>query len=779
MRARSFLGLAALAFFVSLVSPASSATPVPAHVDRVARAGELRPWLFSGGLTAKSTLAADVVAREAIRLHASWASSLELPTTETRAMGDGSNVVVMRQRIDSVPVLWRGARVVVEADGRATMLTTALEERRPSSTTPTIAREDAIRRAQKAGLAVETPKSALVVVPTGPAGSTPRLGWIVGGEIEGLPYRPVVVIDAHTGELLMQWDATQHAGAAKVYEQNPKSTPTLVDVTLDNDTTKEGLESTLVTARNCIDKKTTREVDIGFKLTVHTCQLMRTVVANSTGDYTDIKPGTDTEAEDVYAELSMYYHTQKAFKFVRTLGLSDAKSKQVTAVANLRIPQGFQPFDPAKLSDVTKPLLPFDNGFFAAKDPTFSAVFDVTTDAMWFGQGSFIDFGYDGDVVYHEFGHYVVNQTVNFVGSPHVDKYGLTVSPGAMNEAEADTFSCFMTGDPNVGEYAGKGIAAGGKGIRQLDNKQISPDSLLGEVHQDSNHFSAAGWKVYVTLDATKKTAFQKAWLKALTASPTGDLGYFDFAKLFITAVTNDVGADVGKALEASFAERGVIDGATRVRTYADPSVDAFDNRIGFTSFSKKDIASKGEIVPGVFQIKYDAPAGGTSVLHVAMTLSPARAGGSPFGGTTGTFVPKILAKASKDPIEFKYGPTSHDAQVADCTVAADKLSATCDVTLDVAGTYGTNAPVHLMVVNAGDAQGGYDQVKITAEGPPPPQAEPPPEDDAGTNPAQPGPTSDSGGCGCAIPGETGNEGGAVVLAMGALALLVSRRRAR
>jgi Zn-dependent metalloprotease len=71
---------------------------------------------------------------------------------------------------------------------------------------------------------------------------------------------------------------------------------------------------------------------------------------------------------------------------------------------------------------------------------------------MWFGQGTFIDFGYDGDVVYHEFGHYVVNQTVNFVGSPHVDKYGLTVAPGAMNEGMADTYSSFITGDPYVGE---------------------------------------------------------------------------------------------------------------------------------------------------------------------------------------------------------------------------------------------------------------------------------------------------------------------------------------
>ena len=85
---------------------------------------------------------------------------------------------------------------------------------------------------------------------------------------------------------------------------------------------------------------------------------------------------------------------------------------------------------------------------------------------MWFGQGPLKDYSYDGDVVYHEFGHSVVNVTLKLVGTPHMDEYGTSYSPGAMNEGLADYFSSAITGDPDVGEYAVQDLSLGLTAIR-------------------------------------------------------------------------------------------------------------------------------------------------------------------------------------------------------------------------------------------------------------------------------------------------------------------------
>ena len=45
---------------------------------------------------------------------------------------------------------------------------------------------------------------------------------------------------------------------------------------------------------------------------------------------------------------------------------------------------------------------------------------------MWFGQGPRHDYAYDGDVVYHEFTHAVVDATIQLPSAIN--------APGAMNE---------------------------------------------------------------------------------------------------------------------------------------------------------------------------------------------------------------------------------------------------------------------------------------------------------------------------------------------------------
>ncbi len=756
---------------VGLGSHAAAGSP-GAAVSATTSALGRRPMLRTGAFAVASTRDAVVIARDVLATHASWSAALELAHTRTFEHLDGSRVVALSQTIDGVPVMSRGARVLVEADGRVTTFTSALEERRPATTRPALPEAAAVELARKTiRLVAEGTRATLVIVPQ-PGDGEPRLAWAVGGGIAELPTRPAALIDATSGEVLQAWDRAVHERAAKVYEFNPKKTPTLTTTTLanTNPTTVAGLDNDRVSSRNCIDKKSVKSV---MGLMAHVCDLVPTVTANATGDYTDVAPGSDTAPEDAYAELAMFYHTDKAYQHAKDLGF--AGTKKLTAVGNLRIPQGFSNFDTTKIADPNLPLAPYDNAMFAPDDPLFSAVFGLSGDAMWFGQGTYIDFGYDGDVVYHEFGHYIVNETAKLDGAPHVDQYGVTVAPGALNEGLADINSFFVTGDPCTGEYASKGLTKDAC-IRNATNTQTMPDALVGEVHQDSNPFSAGTWQVYSTLDATKQTAFQRSWLKGLTMVPSGNLGYADLTAILVASITSGVDAATGDLLKQSYDARGIKAGDPRVRTYAGAAIKSIDPQVPLFALGTQTVTGT-KVAPGVFQIKYDAPAGGTVTMHAAFTYY---AGGSsnPFGGSGTPFKPVLLAKAGDTPITFKYSPFSHDGGEGACTISGSK--ATCAIDVHVDGAAGSTAPVYLMIGNAGQQDGNYDAVTITND---PIVLDAPVDADAGAETGlgdQPAAAASSSGCGCEVPGDAStSNGGLALIAASALAGLVLARRRR
>src|SRR5690606_8484190 len=67
------------------------------------------------------------------------------------------------------------------------------------------------------------------------------------------------------------------------------------------------------------------------------------------------------------------------------------------------------------------------------------------------------DFAYDADVVYHEFGHSLVDG----LGSPgflNADAIGLDWVGGGLNEGSADVLAMLLTLDPLMAEYAGQAL---------------------------------------------------------------------------------------------------------------------------------------------------------------------------------------------------------------------------------------------------------------------------------------------------------------------------------
>lgn len=684
-----------------------------------------------------------------------------------RTVIDGTAIVSYQQTIDGIPVLHRGARLATDATGRASRAE-RLEALRPPSLVPTMTASAAISRAATLGVPANDLGARLMILPTG---GTPMLVWAVVGDLGPIPSRPVVLLDAHTGDVALAYDAVHTLKKAKVHAENPVKTPMLTEVTLSNDETKPGLQNPLVKAVNCIDRKTTKSINVGIPLTVHTCELETTITPDASGDYLSIAP-VPGGREDQYSELSMFFHTNKVFEFVKSIGFPDSKITSLTAVANLRMPAGLSSFNTAKMADPNIALEPYDNAFFAEKDPLLSTTFGLEGDAMWFGQGTVADFGYDGDVVYHEFGHYLVSRTLKLGGGTVADEYGLSYAPGALNEGIADVISFFVTNDPELGEYSATGMAKKGKGIRSELNTFKFPDAITGQVHQDSQPFSAAIYKVYSGLDATQKAAFQKAFLKTLLTSPQGNTSFAELAELVIS------GSDHKEALRAAFEERGVKKGDPRVRVYADGSVNSVEPLIGIRGPGKSDMASgkSAELAPGLFQIAYDAPAGGTSKIRVTFKLViPATQFGSGtsgglFGSSGTPYAPALLAKAGGEPIKFTYGPLTHDAKLVDCAIAGDKKSASCEVDVDVGGKWGETGRVHLMLVNKGDQGGDFDAVALSAEGPP----EPPPEQPA----AQPATTTETSKSGCACD-VTGASSDAPTFALFGFALIIAARRRR
>ncbi|MBK7401686.1 MAG: hypothetical protein IPJ34_36890 [Myxococcales bacterium] len=768
------LAFATLSLLSLAVVPHGVAAPLSASpaVDVSFQQGALRPWRIAGELTGASTRAPKDILRDVVARHAPWAATLDLAQRDVVPFVDGTQIARFGQTIDGVPVLDRGARLELQKDGRATLFTSHLLEARPVSTKPSLPAAEALRIANEAGVPADGHGARLAILPTG---GEPRLVYSVLAPSVGLPTRPTALIDAHTGEVVMQYETLVFDRKASVYAENPVATPTTSEVTLDNTVGKEGLQSPRVTAYNCIDKKAVKDIS-GF-IKVHVCDLVRTVTPNAGGDYTDIKPLEGDE--DVYAELSMFHHTSRVYNYVKTLGFPEAPDA-VNAIANLRVPAGFNTFDTTKMANPDLPLARFDNAFFAAGDPTFGAVFGIDGDAMWFGQGTLSDFGWDGAVVYHEFGHYLVSRTIKFGGATHQDEFGLSYSPGGLNEGVADLYSFFLTKNGELGQYAAKGLAPSGKGIRSMTNKYAFPDALTGEVHQDSEPFTAGVWAVYSKLTPDQQTKFEKATMKLLMTAPSGDVGFGDFADALVTATGAGVDKTTADALAAAFKDRGMDKGNPRVRNYAGAKLGSVDPRLGIHAPSKKDMASKGDVAPGINQIKFDAPAGGLTKLHVNFAIVTrggtfGSAGGSPFGGPAGTpYAPVLLAKAGGEPIKFTYGPTKHDAVQAPCTLDAAKKNATCDLDLDVAGKWGETAPVHLMLGNTGETAADINGIEVTADAPPDPG--PGPGDDAGTNPATPEATTKSG-CGCAVPGTTPAPSTAAAFAILGLALVIARRK--
>lgn len=717
---RSIVGRTSIFFGASCLFLFLSSLASSAHADEtITRRG--KPWIHLGGTIAgPQTNDVEARGRSIVAMHAKVTASA-LVTSGVDRFGDGETIVRYAQSHRGLPVIGRGASVRLSATGQPIATVLDLESDLPARVSAAITSVDAASVASaRTNVGAAAKDAHLVLWPTLDRGA--RLAYAVLPSVPaGVPSRPRVIVDAETSEILEARDLVTFAKAS-MFEFNPTKTPTPIVSDLAMLPAGPSLSNAFLESSNCIDKKAVKAVDmLGFNLNVHVCDLVQIATPNANGDYvyepSDVA-GSESAAEDPFSEVSIYYHAAKAYAFFRALqGDSEAQvvvDKPLRVVANLRIPAGLLSGNIAKAADPDLALEPFQNAFFSPANGGLGAVFQqlygFDSGALWFGQGPKRDYAYDGDVVYHEFGHAVVDATLR-LGAWHLDARGAIDAPGAMNEGLADYFSSAITGDPDVGEYASTDMgAAPGSVIRTLANQDKCPTAVTGEVHFDSTLFSGGLWQARNQLPEGDRSKFDAALYKAMRASPErGDLGFDELTNLFVAMLKTDLPTGAS-ALEKAMTERGVLPGCERILSFEKKPIVSPDSRLGFSAPGKQSVNVYG-MAPGIIQVRAALPPNTASVT-VSFSARSGGGGGaqSPFGGNAKPFAPVVLAKLGAP---ITWDPAAKPGHDADLKAQAESAGGSASATLEIPEGAAADS-IYVQIASTGDADGAYDSVAVS-----------------------------------------------------------------
>lgn len=398
---------------------------------------------------------------------------------------------------------------------------------------------------------------------------TPVLAWEFTAPLHmgPTPSRTRVWISAADGRTLEVVELVDFDGRADVFEQNPSQTPFPVEVNLTSldpepepwaeDMVAEPglLTGTRVRVFNCIDAEDGPYAP-WRKADTNECYPTQRVRADENGDYFVPLPDITLRADnlaptDLYAELSMYYHAEKFFAHMAEQhGVTEFPCELSNMVANfhwLEPAPGYPELDYG----------PYNNAYFSGvceidKGPT-----------MLFGQGSEVDFAFDGDVVYHELGHGIVAQlTPEGLRGYKLRSDGVLTDARGINESIADYHTLMLTDQPEMGDYVGFYWADLGRPwIRFADNEAQCPRDMAGQPHNDGAPLTAALWSARKRVGGDKLDPVVLASLALLPGDAT--LEDMSAALLEVAAAERDAGVwtdgDV-EQLERALATRNLID---------------------------------------------------------------------------------------------------------------------------------------------------------------------------------------------------------------------------
>lgn len=601
--------------------------------------------LFLSALAALQPSAQATAERATAELSRRGIPASELQVERVLPAREGQ-VVRFRQMARGVPV-WHGSLVArLDGGGRVLRLHDARKEVGPFDPRPRF-----------------TPRgpARLVVVP----GARPRLAWEVRLPARSRSENPMGLLDAADGTLVARWNRVFHAGPdeALVYSSSRDAvlgvTTRAVLGGFPSDRDPAGhLVGAQFTVRNCCPnagcdghspppvERTSYEWDgATYTWEMAHCE-ERPLASNARTEGSYVYAPADPQDGDEFAEVNAYFHLDSVFRYVTAVDplfqLDQGKGPMRVTVNYLNVAvEGCEYGEGMRCTS----LGPFDNAYFMPG-------WEGTTDSIVLGQGTVVDFAYDADVVYHEFGHAVVNAGPAFDGLT-LDAWGAWDAPAALHEAYADWLAAVKSADPLVGDYVGPGLAgyAGTEraGIRDLSSGAACPGALNGEPHQDSLPFSSALWDLRAALPDLSPTELSRAVLDALKGLPA-DATFDQAAEATVDEIAR-VAPEARAAAEETFRRRGAT-GCERARSL-DPGA----------SIPAMWLAGKWRdprlttFVPGPWQIQLQAPPGAReAVLQYHDAIGGAYVD---LGMEVPTADPTLRVAAwSGAPVRFSYDPT-------------------------------------------------------------------------------------------------------------------------
>jgi MYXO-CTERM domain-containing protein len=461
------------------------------------------------------------------------------------------------------------------------------------------------------------------------------------------PVRERVWISATTGRELERESLIFTANQAEVFRFNPAHTPDPITVTLGTidpeqawseelDPTQTYLNGARLRTFDCVDVE---DGPFAPWKGEGECFPTQVVAADENGDFfvplPDVaKPADNIDPTDPYAELSMYYHAETFFEFMAEQGITGFPCEMSNMVANFHWLEPSPGYPDLEFG-------PYNNAYYSGaceldQGPT-----------MLFGQGSAVDFGYDGDVVYHELGHGIVQLlTPEGLTLSNRRSDALLRDARAINEAIADYHAIMITERPEMAEYVGFYWADLDKGwIRNAENERQCPRDMTGEEHYDSEPFAAGLW-------AARRRIGEKLDAVVLASLPLlpndASIEQASAALLEVASAELDAGtwtAQEWEELERTLAGRNLLD-CPRV---TDGAIEPDDGRFLYVRGRSSGVTP---FWPGPLQLSHRIAAESDNLLLSFEVSGQGNSAGQP---TDDGVDLRVLLKRGGSPITFEY----------------------------------------------------------------------------------------------------------------------------
>lgn len=479
-------------------------------------------------------------------------------------------------------------------------------------------------------------------------------------------------ISAITGRELERTSLLFSLNQSEVFRHNPSSTPEPIQVTLGNldpsmtwseelDPEQVYLNGARLRSFNCIDAEAGPYAPWWAE---GECYPTQTITADAQGDFFVELPDVGIVAEnvdptDLYAELSMYYHAETFFEFMAAKGIEGFPCEMSNMVANFHYLEPSPGYPDLEFG-------PLNNAYYSGS----CELEDGPT--MLFGQGSGVDFGFDGDVVYHELGHGMVQQlTPDGLQLAARRPEALLRDARGINEAIADYHTIMITQEPGMADYVGRYWAEyDAASIRDAENEKQCPRDMAGQEHNDGEPFTAALWAARRRIGGDKLDTVVLAALGLMPSDVSLELA--SAALLEVAAGEVEVGTWTSEdydELERTLAGRNLLD-CLRVTEGSQPALDP-DGRF---MVLRGRTAAVTPFWPGPLQLRHTVPSGSDNVVISFTAKGQGNSTGQPVADTID---PRVLIKRGGEPIEFAYAlggvgsATDEDDSVSEVTIVS------------------------------------------------------------------------------------------------------------